>query len=105
MACHLSGLAKYTAIPFANIIAPLVLWQLKKDSHPFIDDQGKEALNFQISMTLYVLVGVALIFCFFIGIPLLAALGILDVVLMVIAGLKANAGEVYRYPLTIRLIK
>jgi hypothetical protein len=105
MVCHLSGFAKYTAIPFANIIAPLVLWQLKKDAHPLIDDQGKEALNFQISMTLYVIVGVALIFCLFIGIPVLAALAVVDVVLMVVAGLKANAGEFYRYPLTIRLIK
>lgn len=104
MFCHLAGLAGYTGIPFANIIAPLVVWQIKKNDYAFVDDQGKEAVNFQISITLYILVSLLLVFCV-VGIPILIALAIADVVLLIIAAIKANNGETYRYPLTIRLIK
>ena len=104
MVCHLGGLAKYTPVPFGNIVAPLVLWLIKKDELPFVDDQGKEALNFQISMSIYMLVS-AVLCLILIGIPLLIGLGIFDVVVIVIAAVKANQGIAYRYPLCIRFIK
>lgn len=103
MLTHLSGLAIYTGIPFINIIAPLVIWLIKKEDHPFIDDQGKEAVNYQITLLLYTILCIALAF-FCIGIFLLIALGIANVVLIIIATIKANDGIPYRYPLTIRLV-
>ncbi|MCK4913442.1 MAG: DUF4870 domain-containing protein [Planctomycetes bacterium] len=104
MLCHIAGLAGYVIPVVGNIVGPLVLWQLKKDEHPFIDEQGKEAVNFQISMAIYALVSVAL-FALCIGPFLLAAVGIIDLVLLIVAAVKANDGQHYRYPLTIRLIK
>ncbi|HEX4950373.1 MAG TPA: DUF4870 domain-containing protein [Blastocatellia bacterium] len=102
--CHLAGFAAFTAIPFANILGPLVVWLIKKDQSWFVNDQGKEAMNFQISMTVYFIIAGILIFIL-VGIPLLIVLGIGWLVLMVIAAIKANEGVTYRYPLTLRFIK
>ena len=103
MLCHLAGLAGYI-FPFGNIILPLIFWQVKKTEYPFVDEQGKEALNFQISMTIYALATIPL--CFIcIGLSLLSAVVIVDIVLLIIAAIKAGNGEFYRYPLTIRLVK
>ncbi len=104
MFCHLSGLALLTGIPFANVIGPLVVWLIKKDEMPFVDDQGKEALNFQISVAIYVIVSFVLIFAL-IGVVLLPAVAIFALVMTIIASLKANQGEAYRYPLCIRFLK
>jgi len=103
MLCHLIALL---AMPFGagHIVGPLIVWLVKRDEHPFIDDQGKESLNFQISMTIYGLVLVPLM-CLLIGFPLLIALGITNIVFIVIASVKASGGEAYRYPLTIRFLK
>lgn len=103
MLCHLSTFAGYL-VPFGNILGPLVIWLIKKDEYAFVDDQGKEALNFQISITIYGLVSGILILAL-IGIPLLIAVVIFSVVMTVIAAMKANGGEYYRYPLTIRFVK
>jgi hypothetical protein len=109
MFCHLGGLAGIIVPVIGNIVAPLIIWQIKKDEHPFVDEQGKEAVNFQISMSLYGLVGslACLITC--IGAVLipfvLGAVGIVALVFLLIAAVKANNGEHYRYPLTIRFIK
>jgi len=104
MFCHLAGLCAFV-IPFiGNIVGPLILWQIKKDEYPFVDEQGKGAVNFQISMTIYGLISVALSFVC-IGFFLLAAVGVVDLVFMLIAAIKANNGFHYRYPLTIRFIK
>jgi uncharacterized Tic20 family protein len=103
MACHLAGLAMFVPIGFGQIIGPLIVWLVKRAEHPFVDEQGKEALNFQISMTIYMLVaGIVTCVLFGIGAFILA---IVDIVFLIIAGVKANNGESYRYPLTIRLIK
>ena len=102
MFCHLAGLCGYI-IPFGNILGPLIIWQLKKEDS-FVDDQGKEALNFQISIMIYVIVSALLMFLC-IGIFLLIAVAIFNLVFLLIAAIKANDGESYRYPLTIRLIK
>jgi hypothetical protein len=103
MLCHISAFA-FFIFPFGNIIAPLIIWLIKKEEYPLVDDQGKESLNFQISVTIYALVAVILIIIA-IGILLLIAIGIISFVLVVVAGIKANDGVIYRYPLTIRLIK
>jgi len=104
MACHLSALAAFIGIPFGHILGPLVVWLIKRDQFPFVDAQGKEALNFQISMTIYAIV--AFILCFvLIGIPLLIAIGILDLILVIVAAVKASTGQSYRYPLAIRFIR
>lgn len=103
MLCHLSTFAGYL-VPFGNILGPLVIWLVKREKLPLVDDQGKEALNFQISITIYMIV--ALILCFvIIGIPLVFALIIFDLVLTIIATVQANSGVAYRYPLTIRIIR
>ena len=102
MLCHLSALAGFL-IPTGNIVGPLVVWLIKKDEMPFVDDQGKEAVNFQISVTIYVIVSAVLIFVV-IGIVLLPAALIFGLVMTIIASLKANEGEAYRYPLCIRFI-
>jgi len=104
MFCHLAGLALFLQIPLANIIGPLIVWQIKKDESAFIDEQGKEAVNFQISMTIYTIISIILIFAC-IGIVLLPLVIILDVVFLLIAAVKSNDGFHYRYPLSIRFIR
>lgn len=103
MFCHLGALAGYI-IPFGNIIAPLVIWLIKKDESPLVDDQGKESLNFQISITIYALVALVLTLII-IGFFLLLAVGIFALVMVIVAAVKVNSGEKYRYPLCIRFIK
>ena len=103
MLCHLSALLGFV-IPLGNIFGPLVVWLVKKQEYPFVDDQGKEALNFQLSMTLYYIVA-AILIIILIGIILLIALAIFSLVVTIIAMIKANEGVAYRYPMCIRFIK
>jgi uncharacterized Tic20 family protein len=103
MLCHLSALAGFI-IPLGNVIGPLVIWMIKKDVYPLVDDQGKEALNFQISMTIYYIISCILILIL-IGIPLLIGLALFSLVVTIIAMVKASDGVAYRYPLSIRFIK
>ena len=106
MFCHLAGLAGFVVpVILSGIIAPLIIWQIKKDDHPFIDEHGKEALNFQISIGIYALVSLLLIPVFCIGAFLLTAVGIFNLVFLLIAAIKSNNGFHYRYPLCIRFIK
>lgn len=86
-------------IPF-NLLVPLVIWLLKREGSPFLDDQGKEAINFHLTLTI---VGFLLVFTC-IGITLLPVLGVYSLVFGIIAAVKANEGVAYRYPATIRLI-
>ena len=104
MLCHLTALSFYIGVPFGNIIGPLVIWLIKKDELPIVDEQGKESLNFQISMSIYAMIASLLIFIF-IGLLLVPIVVIVQIILTVIAALKANNGESYRYPLTIRFLK
>jgi len=101
--CHLSSLIGFL-VPFGNIIGPLVIWLIKKDGNPFVDDQGREALNFQISITIYVLVSIVLIFLI-IGIPLVIVVVFFNLIMTVVAAVKANDGVRYRYPMTLRFIR
>ena len=102
MLAHLSTFAGYV-LPFGNIIGPLVVWLMKKDELPFVDEHGKEALNFQISMTLWIAISIASIFCF-VGIVTTPILVVVDIIFTIIAAVKANSGEPYRYPMTIRFV-
>ena len=101
--CHLSTFCAFLGIPFGNILAPLVIWSIKKKESAFVDYNGKEALNFQISMTIYGLVAVVLCFVF-IGVLLLPVILIAGIVLTILAAIRSNNGEYYRYPVTIRLV-
>jgi uncharacterized protein len=95
MLCHLLGI-------FTGFIGPLIIWLIKKDSSPFVDDQGKEALNFQI-IALIATFCCLLGFCFA---PLLiAAVQVTRIVFCIIATVQANQGVAYRYPLPFRLIR
>jgi len=100
---HLSALIGFI-IPFGSIIGPLIIWQIKKNEMPFVDDQGKEALNFQITMAIAVLVCCVLMIVL-IGFLLIWIVGLLDLVFIIIAALAANNGQTYRYPFTLRLVK
>lgn len=99
---HLSALAGLV-IPFGNLIAPLIIWQIKKDEMPFVADQAKEALNFQITVTIAVIVCFVL-FIVLIGMLLLPLVGIAALIMTIIGAVKANNGETYRYPFTLRLV-
>ena len=103
MFCHLAGLAAFLHIVpvIGGVMGPLIIWQIKKDEYSFVDEQGKEAVNFQISILIY---GALLLFTC-IGAVLLPAVVVFDVVFLLIAAIKANNGEHYRYPLCIRFIE
>ncbi|MGJ3257099.1 MAG: DUF4870 domain-containing protein [Alcanivorax sp.] len=103
LACHLLALAGLV-VPFGNILGPLIMWLVKKDESAFVDDQGKEALNFNITISIAGFVAFLLMFVV-IGGLLLPIIGIFWLVMTIIAAVKANGGERYRYPLTLRLIK
>lgn len=103
MLCHLAALAGFIGIPFGTIIGPLVVWLVKKNEMLFVDEQGKEALNFQITMASATMV-LAMITCSSGGIGAIAVLAV-DVIFVIIASIKASGGEHYRYPMTVRLIK
>ena len=101
--CHLSALAGFVIPGAGHILGPLIVWLVKRGDSAEIDAHGKEALNFQISMLIYNVV--AGILCLIvIGFVLLAVLHVLNVVFVVIASLRASEGQIYRYPLTLRLI-
>ncbi|KMN04045.1 DUF4870 domain-containing protein [Pseudomonas sp. FSL R10-1350] len=103
MFCHFAAFLGMW-FPFGNLIGPLIIWQLKRESDPFIDEQGKESLNFQITVAIASAICYVLMFVL-IGFVLLGLLFIGAVVLVVIAGVKANDGVAYRYPFTWRPIK
>jgi uncharacterized Tic20 family protein len=103
LAAHLSAFAGHL-IPFGHILGPLIIWLIKRDSSEFVEDQAREALNAQISVTIYGAIAVLLIFVL-IGFPLLFALWLADIVLVIVAAVRANDGFRYRYPLIFRLVK
>jgi len=106
---HLSSLSGLI-IPLGNILGPLILWLVKKDTMPFVEDQAKEALNFNITLGIIgIVLTIITVVTFGIGavltVPLGILLGIAWLVLTIMAGLKANEGQYYRYPFALRLIK
>jgi hypothetical protein len=102
--CHLGGFAFYLlGFALGHILVPLALWLMKRGQSAFVDENGREALNFQISVTLYAIVTGALCFVL-VGFLLIPVLIAFHIVLMIVASVRASQGESYRYPLTIRLI-
>jgi len=90
---------------FVPPLVALVMWLSRKADHPFIDDHGREAMNFQISLILiYLLLVVVTLLTCGVGVVLIIALGVLNVVALILAAIAANRGEIYRYPVCIRLI-
>lgn len=103
MLCHLSALAMFI-IPFGSILGPLIVWLTKKDQYPEVDRQGKDALNFQLSLMLYAFVAGILVILL-VGFVLLIALGVLNLVVIIVASVKSKNGERYEYPFAIRFIQ
>jgi len=120
MSCHIAVLAA-AILPFGHILGPLVVWLVKKDQYPLVNDQGKESVNFQITMTIFavilLIVFVVSLLSFIAGdyeaefpvslllsIAAMLLLGIINLVLIVIAAVRSYRGEKYRYPLSIRFI-
>jgi len=103
MLCHLVVFTGYL-IPLAWIIGPLIVWMIKRDEMPFVDDQGKESLNFQITIMLAMIASALLMFIL-VGFVLIFVVVIFQFIVVIIASIKANEGVYYRYPLSIRFIK
>ncbi len=104
MICHLAALAGFVLPMFGNIIGPLVVWLIKKEQFAFVNDQGKEALNFQITMVIAGFV-CGLLMIAMIGFLLLPALAVVNIVFIVLAAVQASKGVAYRYPFAIRFLK
>ena len=129
MFCHLAALSNMI-VPFGNIVGPLIAWLVKKDQYPLVDANGRASLNFQISYMIYKLVivfggvaaivggivamsmdkqlapfGVALIFGFYGMIGIAVLISLIEMVMVIIGGVKAYGGEVFEYPLAIRFLK
>ncbi len=100
---HLSQLANVILFP-VGIIVPIVLWQTQKDKIPGLDAHGKMVVNWMISSVIYAVVSVVLMFVL-IGFLTILAVGIMGIVFPIIGGMKANNGELWEYPLTIKFLK
>lgn len=101
--CHLASFAGFV-VPLGNVIGPLVVWLMKRDISSFVDDHGKEALNFQITMIILFIISAILVLVF-VGILMLIALSVLDLIFTIMAAVRASNGEDYRYPISFRFIK
>jgi uncharacterized Tic20 family protein len=110
MFCHLSALAGYI-IPFGNVLGPLLIWQIKRNEFPSVEEHGKAALNFQLTVLIALFVGIiaAVLLSFvcvgFLLVPVVLLIGLAGLVFAVIAGIKANNGEAYQYPWSLTLVK
>lgn len=100
---HLSQLANVILFP-VGIIVPIVLWQTNKEKMPALDAHGKMVVNWMISFTIYAIVSIILMFVL-IGFLTIIAVGIMGIVFPIIGGIKANNGELWEYPLTIKFLK
>ena len=104
MACHLAALSGFV-IPLGNVIGPLIVWLIKKDTMPLVDQHGKESLNFQITVLAAFLISLVLTLVL-IGFLLMFVVGIGALVLTIMAAVKVANGQTdYRYPWALRLIK
>jgi uncharacterized Tic20 family protein len=101
--CHLAAFGFFVFPAFGNILGPLIIWLIKKDESPYVDKQGKESLNFQISFTIYAIIA-GILALVIIGLFMLLALGVAWVVLVIVATLKASNREEFQYPLSIRFL-
>jgi len=100
---HLSQLANIILFPI-GVILPIVLWQTQKDKMPALDAHGRMVVNFMISYMIYMFVSIILIFVL-VGILTTIALAILGIIFPIIGAVKANNGEFWEYPMTIKFLK
>jgi uncharacterized Tic20 family protein len=115
MLAHLSALLGYIvtsgwAGSAGGFLGPLIVWMMKKDTMPFVDQQAKEALNFSITIciafaTLWMFGIMTLGIGFLIALPLMLVVGLYALVYTIIASMKAYEGVPYRYPIALRPIK
>ena len=103
VAAQLAGFAKYLVPYVGGVLATLVIWQLRRGESEFVDRHTLEALNFQISMAIYLAIG-GVLTSVLIGFLILAVLVVIDTFVMVLAALRASRGELYRYPFSLRLV-
>ncbi len=104
MICHISALSGLLGNGVGFILGPLIVWLIKKDDDPFIDEQGTEAVNFQLTMLIATIVSIP--FCFIlIGFLFLVVIFAMAVIFAIIAAIQASDGVHYRYPISIRMIK
>ncbi|HEX3102595.1 MAG TPA: DUF4870 domain-containing protein [Pyrinomonadaceae bacterium] len=103
MFLHLSQLAGLI-VPLAGIVVPIILWQTQKDKIPALDPHGKMVANWMISALIYAVVSIPLMFLI-VGFFTLLAVAVLHIVFPIIGAVKANNGELWNYPLTIKFIK
>ena len=103
MFLHFSLLAGYV-VPMAGLVAPIIIWQVQIDKLPGIDEHGKVVVNWIISLILYLILSVLLLFIF-IGIPMLIVLIVATIIFPIIGGIKANDGQLWKYPLSIPFFK
>jgi hypothetical protein len=101
--CHLSAMAG-AIIPGGNILGPLLVWLFKKDESDFINEQGLEALNFQISFTILFMIAGLLLF-FWVVRPVLIIFVVVNVFFVIKASLRAKEGIHYHYPINFKLVK
>ena len=100
---HLSQLAGFV-IPFGGIILPVILWQTQKEKMPALDAHGKMVVNFMLSVLIYAVVSVILMFVL-VGFLTLLAVAIIHIVFPIVGAIKANNGELWDYPLTIKFLE
>lgn len=101
---HLTALSGFLCIPLGNIIGPVVVLLVKGKEYSFVNDQAKESLNFQITMTVLVIVIGFLSFMIPVLVYLAWLVGLADLILVIMASIQAKAGTAYRYPFAVRLI-
>ncbi len=100
---HLSALLGFI-FPFGNILAPLIIWLTQRNKSEFVNQCGKEAINFQISISIYTLVGFIL-YLLLIGIILVPVIAVFQIVCVAMAAIKTYDNEVFRYPLSFTFIQ
>jgi uncharacterized Tic20 family protein len=104
MLCHLSALIGLLGNGIGFLLGPLVVWMIKREDHPFIDEQGREAVNFQITMFIALFL-CALLALLVIGLGLLLIVALAMLIFPILAAVRANEGVDYRYPIAIRFLK
>jgi uncharacterized Tic20 family protein len=101
---HIAGLSSYIGVPFGHVLIPLILWSIKFRESPYLDRQGREILNFQITISFYLIFSYILAFIF-IGFVFIALVIGLHIIATIYAAVKTFNGEEFRYPVTFRVIR
>ncbi len=101
---HLAGLSTYIGIPFGHVLIPLILWLLRRKQSDYVNQQGIEILNFQLSITFYYIFSWIMLFIL-IGFVFLPVVFLLHIIATITATVRTHEGGDYRYPATLRVIR